>query len=93
LVYKGEFAKSLEKKLRENEAVKNGKVFVCCDKKAWCSHQVFNFWIKNIWENLLRKTEENILFLDDYSTHKISELKELFVNLHTKLFYIPGAAV
>lgn len=90
MVFKGGYGKYLSKKLQKNALVQEKKIFVCCDDKAWCSKEVMNYWSDNIWNSYDRGTVKNALILDDYSVHKIEEIKTKLESHNTLLFYIPG---
>lgn len=58
LIFKGKAEKYLEKKLNKLDEAKNKDNFINCQKNAWCTYEIFLFWLKNIfyyYENYLIK--------------------------------------
>ena len=50
LILKGKIGKKKEKELNNIDIVKNKKNFVKCQENAWCSSEIFLFWINNIFK-------------------------------------------
>eukprot|EP01022_Parablepharisma_sp_SALTPOND_P014365 TRINITY_DN1946_c0_g1_i2.p1 TRINITY_DN1946_c0_g1~~TRINITY_DN1946_c0_g1_i2.p1 ORF type:complete len:598 (-),score=38.42 TRINITY_DN1946_c0_g1_i2:314-1894(-) len=90
LIFKGEFGKTLHKKLQKNTLVAQKRVYACCDPKAWNGQNPMKFWIDNIWNTHSRNMQNNILILDDYKVHKVECIKTKLENLRTTVCLIPG---
>ncbi len=90
LVFKGEYGKKLHKMLQKNLIIMSKRVYACCDKKAWNSSTIMNFWLDNVWNSFSRNMKANALIMDDYSVHKTSAVKSKLNGLRTLPCYIPG---
>ena len=49
LILKGKSGRIKEKKFKTIECVKNKTIFIKCQDKAWCTSEIFLYWINNIY--------------------------------------------
>ena len=49
LILKGKSGRIKEKKFKTIECAKNKTIFIKCQDKAWCTSEIFLYWINNIY--------------------------------------------
>lgn len=77
MIFKGQPGKSIEKNLNAIEEVKNKKIYVCFQNKAWATTYIFIKWYKEIYKpyELLVEKKMNVL--------------EFFNSMETEYVFIP----
>lgn len=92
LIFKAKRGGKLEKNLSSLSIVKEKKIFIFCQEKAWCDNDIFINWIKDFYvpyETLIIK-KTCLLILDKAPSH-CSDLTLEFMNKHKiKRVFIPG---
>ena len=49
LIFRGKTNGPKENELKKNKYVTKGEIFVKCQPKAWTAHDIFMYWLNNIW--------------------------------------------
>eukprot|EP01022_Parablepharisma_sp_SALTPOND_P007645 TRINITY_DN1319_c0_g2_i2.p1 TRINITY_DN1319_c0_g2~~TRINITY_DN1319_c0_g2_i2.p1 ORF type:complete len:565 (-),score=57.28 TRINITY_DN1319_c0_g2_i2:444-2138(-) len=90
LIFRGEFGKTLQKKLQNIPIVHQRKVYAICDEKAWNNSISMDYWIEHVWNTFDRNMQKNILIMDDYSVHKTTSVFNKLAACRTYPCLIPG---
>ena len=66
LIFRGKKGGNIEEELKKNPNVKDHKISVLCQENSWADHEIFMFWIYNIFFNnrYVKNSLEKILILD-----------------------------
>ena len=68
-----------------------GDIFAKCQPNAWTDHDIFMYWVKNIWllSSIYKSVKESILILDRAKTHFDTNLSNYFSVNNSKYILIP----
>lgn len=89
IIFKANPGKSLNKKLLKLQVVREKKVHVACQKKAWSNVSTIKLYIKSDIAPYLGKNTRSILILDSATPHVSKEVKDVLKGLNTEKLIIP----
>ena len=90
LILKGEQGKTVEKNLRKLSYVINGDIFIHCQKEGWCTTDIFECWIKEIFLPYQKMVcEKCLLTLDNASAHNSNNALDILKSYDIKYAFIP----
>ena len=80
LIFRGKKNGPIENDLKNNKHVKKGEIFAKCQENAWSDHEIFLYWLNNIWfsSSIYKSIKNSILTLDRATTDFDNELTNEF---------------
>ena len=90
VIMKGEEGKSIEKNLLSLPFIKKGVMYVHCQKEGWCTSQIFNYWLKEVYlpyQNFI--SEKCLLILDNATAHNSKDSLKTLNECNIKYSFIP----
>lgn len=91
LIFRGKTNGPKEEELKKNKFVLKGEIFVKCQPNAWTDHDIFMYWVNNIWfsPSIYKSVKQSILILDRATTHFDINLSNYFIANNAKYILIP----
>ncbi len=92
IVFKAKEDKTVDKKLQKMTGVISGKIIASTQKNAWNDERTMKIWIEKVWKSysFIKMKKPTLLVLDDATSHKTQEVKEMISECDTLIAMIPG---
>ena len=86
LIFLGKNNGPKEEELKKNKYVLKGEIFVKCQPNAWTDHDIFMYWVNNIWfsPSIYKTVKQSLLILDRATIHFDSNLSNYFSSNNAK---------
>ena len=91
IVFKGEKNATHQKRLQSYADSKKYMSFILCQSSGWADHEVFIFWLENVFFNnkIIPNRIHKLLILDRATTHYEENLVEKFKKFNASYILIP----
>lgn len=92
-IFKSKKGGTIEKSLKKYKEVINGNAFIACNENAWCTYDIMNIWLNEIWLPYIKKASPNgngLVILDKCTSHIKEEFLKLLYDSNQNYCIIPA---